>query len=104
MSENDRQAAESHAELEKREVLDIAVALRYAGNGAPKVVAKGKGVIAEQIIAKAQENKIPLKADPGLANLLSSVPLGDEIPRELYVAVAEVLAFAYLLSEKHKSG
>ena len=78
----------------------IAIALRYAGNGAPKVTAKGKGVIAEQILAKAKEHKIPLKTDHGLVKLLSGVPLGDEIPRELYLAVAEVLAFAYMLSEK----
>ncbi|TAN48194.1 MAG: hypothetical protein EPN21_15480 [Methylococcaceae bacterium] len=101
LPESRRVLAESPRLQEKRDLLDIAVALRYAGNGAPKVVAKGKGVIAEQIIAKAQENKIPMKADPGLASLLSSVPLGDEIPRELYVAVAEVLAFAYMLSEKN---
>lgn len=79
---------------------ELAVALRYEGNGAPKVVAKGKGVIAEQIIAKAKEHKIPMKTDSSLAGLLSNVPLGDEIPRELYLAVAEVLAFAYMLSEK----
>lgn len=85
---------------EERKTPGLAVALHYDGGGAPKVVAKGKGVVAEQILARAKEHKIPLKADPGLAKLLSGVPLGDEIPRELYIAVAEVLAFAYMLSEK----
>ncbi|BBL70492.1 EscU/YscU/HrcU family type III secretion system export apparatus switch protein [Methylogaea oryzae] len=83
-----------------KQELDLAVALRYEGSGVPKVVAKGKGLVAEQIVAKAKEHKVPLKSDTGLVSLLSSVPLGDEIPRELYLAVAEVLAFAYMLSEK----
>lgn len=86
----------------ERKAPELAIALRYEGDGAPKVTAKGKGVVAEQIIAKAKEHKIPLKTDPGLAKLLSGVPLGDEIPRELYLAVAEVLAFAYMLSEKNR--
>jgi flagellar biosynthesis protein len=77
--------------------LEIAVALRYDGQGAPFVAAKGKGQIAEQIIAKAKEHDIPLREEPELVKLLSKVPLGDEIPRELYVAVAEVIAFAYSL-------
>lgn len=85
---------------EERKDPELAIALRYKGSGAPKVVAKGKGLIAEQIVSKAKEHKIPLKNDTGLAQLLSGVPLGDEIPRELYIAVAEVLAFAYMLSEK----
>ena len=79
---------------------ELAVALRYEGSVAPKVTAKGKCAIAKSILAKAQEHHIPLKSDPALANLLASIPLGDEIPRELYMAVAEVLAFAFLLSEK----
>lgn len=88
------------SESRKTPELELAVALRYQGSGVPKVVAKGKGAVAEQIVAKAKEHKIPLKTDEGLVNLLSGVPLGDEIPRELYLAVAEVLAFAYMLSEK----
>ena len=79
---------------------DLAVALHYDGNQAPRVTAKGSGAVAEQIIAIAREHDIPLHADPGLVQLLSNVPLGEEIPRELYLAVAEVIAFAYLLSGK----
>lgn len=85
---------------EPKKTPSLAVALRYEGSGAPKVVAKGKKLIAEQIIEKAKEHNIPMKADAGLVGVLSSVPLGDDIPRELYLAVAEVLAFAYMLSEK----
>jgi flagellar biosynthesis protein len=77
---------------------NIAVALNYDGNGAPKVTAKGKGLVAERIIDLAEEHGIPLRQDAGLVGFLASVPLGDEIPRELYLAVAEVIAFAYFLS------
>jgi flagellar biosynthesis protein len=80
---------------------NIAVALNYDGTGAPKVTAKGKGLLAERIIKLAEESGIPLRQDAGLVQVLASVPLDREIPRELYVAVAEVIAFAYLLSGKH---
>lgn len=79
---------------------EVAVALRYDGTSAPRVVAKGRGELAEQIVAKAREHVVPLHSDPQLASVLAKVPLGEEIPRELYVAVAEVLAFVYWLSGK----
>ena len=79
---------------------DIAVALHYDGVTAPKVTAKGSGRLANKIIDLAQEHEVPIHSDPALVKVLSNVPLGDEIPRELYVAVAEVIAFAYLLSGK----
>ncbi|GAB6068079.1 EscU/YscU/HrcU family type III secretion system export apparatus switch protein [Methylothermus subterraneus] len=80
--------------------VDLAVALHYDGTAAPQVVAKGQGELAERIVAKAQEHAVPLHRDPQLAKLLVQIPLGEEIPRELYVAVAEVIAFAYWLSGK----
>lgn len=76
----------------------LAVALRYDGRGAPKVTAKGQGVVAESIIDIARAHDIPLDEDPALALALSQIPLGEEIPEALYVAVAEVLAFAFMLS------
>ena len=79
---------------------NIAVALNYDGTGAPKVTAKGRGLLAEGIIELAEKNHIPLRQDAGLVQVLASVPMEHEIPRELYVAVAEVIAFAYLLSGK----
>lgn len=79
---------------------DIAVALKYDGKNAPKVTAKGSGITAEQILALAEQHGIPLQTEPELARILAQVPLGDEIPRELYIAVAEVIAFAYYLSGK----
>jgi len=79
---------------------DLAVALKYDGKNAPKVTAKGEGVTAEQILAIAEQHGIPLQTEPELAKILAQVPLGDEIPKELYTAVAEIIAFAYYLSGK----
>lgn len=83
-----------------------AVALRYKTNEdtAPVVIAKGTGLIAERIIALAEENKIPLYQDPDLVELLSKIDLGYLIPAELYKAVAEVLAFIYRMNEKFDKG
>ena len=63
--------------------------------GAPEIVATGRGVVAEQIVALARENDIPLHQDPGLVEALARLDVGTVIPRELYVVVAEVLAFVY---------
>ena len=84
--------------------LRTAVALHYDGDNAPTITAKGKGALAEQIIALAREHGIPLQEDPGLVALLSQIELGSEIPDNLYRAVAEVIAFAYLLSGKFPAG
>lgn len=81
-----------------RRATKTAVALSYDGDGAPRVTASGHGMVAERIIEVARENDVPYQQNAELARLLSQVELGDEIPRALYVAVAEVLAFAYTLS------
>ncbi len=77
-----------------------AVALHYSGQGAPRVVAKGGGEVAQQIIARAIDHGVPLQEDPALVAALARLDLGREIPRELYVAVAQVLAFAWTLTGK----
>ena len=77
-----------------------AVALYYDGITAPKLTAKGTFEIAEEIIALAKEHDIPIREEPELVNLLSRLKLGEEIPRELYIAVAEVIAFAYMIKGK----
>jgi len=79
---------------------NIAIALQYDGESAPTITAKGQGGLAQEIIELALANNIPLDNNPELVNVLSSIPLGDEIPEDLYIAVAEVIAFAYLLSGK----
>ena len=83
---------------------DIAVALSYDGSNAPRVTAKGEQQLAEQIIAAAQEAGVPLYPDPELAMILSQIPLGEEIPDNLYKAIAEVIAFAYILAGKVPQG
>lgn len=80
----------------------LAVALHYSGRGAPRVVAKGGGLVAENIIATARAHGVPLDEDPALAGALARVDLGREIPRELYLAVAQVLAFAWVVAGKSK--
>jgi len=77
-------------------------ALKYdqATNMAPRVVAKGKGHIAEQIVQVARENDVPLLEDRNLANVLEAMELESEIPPELYRAIAEVLVFIYRLNGK----
>jgi flagellar biosynthesis protein len=79
---------------------DVAVALHYDGKNAPRVKAKGHDEIAERIREIAREHDVPLHEDAVLAHVLSKIDLGEEIPRSLYIAVAEVIAFAYLLAGK----
>lgn len=70
---------------------------------APRVAASGKGYLAEKIIATARESGIHIHEDPNLIELLAKIPVGDEIPVELYQTVAEVLAFVYQVNEKFKT-
>lgn len=74
-----------------------AVALSYDGVCAPVLSAKGAGDIADEIIAIAKEHDIPIREEPELLDLLAKLKIDEEIPRELYVAVAEVIAFAYMI-------
>jgi len=79
---------------------DIAVALLYEDGKTPKVIAKGKDQSAKNIIKKGADAGVPLYAEPELAPVLAQIPLGDDIPESLYRAVAEVIAFAYIISGK----
>ena len=76
----------------------LAVALHYDRTGAPRVVAKGRGSIGAKIIEVANAHGIPIEENEVLAGALSNVELGDEIPTELYKAVAEVLIFVLRLT------
>jgi flagellar biosynthesis protein len=79
-----------------------AVALRYAPKKdfAPKLVAKGRGYLAEKIIELARLHNIPIRHDKKLLQILSRLDLEEEIPPEVYKAVAEILAFIYRLSNR----
>ena len=79
-----------------------AVALKYETekDAAPRVVAKGRDVIAEKIIETARANNVPLHEDKNLVQVLEALDLDTQIPPELYRAVAEVLAFIYRLNAR----
>ena len=78
---------------EKKKV-KTAVAVAYEpGDKAPKILASGRGEVAEKIIAKAKENDVPFYKDNKLAETLSKLEIGDAIPPELYEVVAEILVF-----------
>ncbi|MGP4068060.1 EscU/YscU/HrcU family type III secretion system export apparatus switch protein [Halobacillus sp. B29] len=74
-----------------------AIALRYQfdNEAAPKVVAKGAGYVAENIMEKAKDNQVPIQEDSTLVELLSELNINEQIPEELYHVVAEVFAFIY---------
>lgn len=78
-----------------------AIALSYKDDqhDAPRVVAKGAGFIAEQILAAAKQNAIPVYQNKALSSMLMAVELDREIPPELYKAVAEVLAYIYRIDQ-----
>jgi flagellar biosynthesis protein len=82
----------------------LAVALKYAaGDSAPTVVAKGRGLIAEEIISRAREHGIFVHESPELVALLSQVNLDAQIPPQLYIAVAELLAWIYQVERQEMS-
>lgn len=78
----------------KKNKIKQAIALEYDPNDeAPKVVASGRGILADKIIEKAKEHDVPVHKDDKLADTLSRLEIGDMIPPELYEVVAEILVF-----------
>jgi flagellar biosynthesis protein len=79
-----------------------AVALRYQPqrDHAPRLVATGRGYLADKILELAQRYNIPVRRDRNLLQVLSRLDLNEEIPHEVYKAVAEILAFIYRLSSR----
>lgn len=77
-----------------------AAALYYDGHKAPVVTASGRGDVADEIINIAADNAIPLYENPELSELLVQLELGDEVPEALYITVAEVIAFVYMIQGK----
>ncbi len=86
----------------KQDNIKKAVALKYDGKGdiAPRIKAKGAGVVAEKIIELAKKHGVPIKDDPDLVEILSQLKIDEAIPPEVYVAVAELLSFVYSLNSK----
>lgn len=81
-----------------------AIALSYQSeqDAAPKVVAKGKGYIAETILERAKMNEVPIQEDASLLELLSELNINEQIPEELFHVVAEVFAFIYKTDQQMK--
>ncbi|WP_180994246.1 FlhB-like flagellar biosynthesis protein [Bacillus sp. Marseille-P3661] len=82
-----------------------AVALSYDSSSdiAPKVIAKGKGIVAENILEKAKQHDIPIQEDPSLVELLSQLEINETIPEQLYQVVAEIFAFIYKIDQNIES-
>lgn len=87
------------AEMQKR-----AAAIRYeaAKDDAPRLTAKGSGHVAQRIIELARRNDIPVREDRALVQILSRLDIDQQIPPELYRAVAEILAFVYSANEQYR--
>ena len=89
----------------RKDDLKSAVALAYSqSDAAPRVVAKGRGLMAEQIITRAQEHGVYVHESPELVSLLMQIDLDQRIPPQLYVAVAELLAWIYRLESGRPAG
>lgn len=88
----------------KNKMAEKAVALLYDRDrgGAPQVVASGRGEIAARIVETARQSGVQVVEDPDLLEVLARVPVGQEIPDDLYQAVAEVLAFVYRVNGRWK--
>ncbi|HWI47858.1 MAG TPA: EscU/YscU/HrcU family type III secretion system export apparatus switch protein [Rummeliibacillus sp.] len=80
----------------------VALSFNSMNSDAPKVIAKGRGQIAENILEQAEIHNIPIQEDASLVQLLGQLDLNESIPEELYQAVAEVFAFIYRLDQLHE--
>ena len=90
---------------EKRKSTPKAAALKYipGRDRAPKVTAKGSGILAQRIIELAQKQGIPIKEDPALVEILAQLDFYQEIPPSIYVVVAEILAFVYSMNNRWRN-
>ena len=87
--------------MPKRKVQEAA-ALRYqSGDNAPVITALGRGLVAEKIVEKARESSVPVVSDTLLAHALTQLNLGDEIPREFYAIVAQVLIMVSRMDDEY---
>lgn len=77
-----------------------AVALNYDGTSAPRITAKGQDLLAQEIIDLAEQAGVHIHQDPHLCDFLQRLEVGDQIPEELYLLIAELIAFVYVLDGK----
>ena len=87
----------------RKSLIKSAVSIQYNAktDKAPKVTAKGKGMVGEKIVALAKEHGIPIKEDPDLVQILSQVDIDEEIPPAMYHVLAELLAFIYRINQEY---
>jgi flagellar biosynthesis protein len=90
--------------MRKKEHIRMAASIRYdrKKDRAPRLTAKGRGILADKIIELAREHDIPIKEDPALISILCRLDIDEEIPHDLYRAVAEILAFIYTQNERYR--
>ncbi len=86
--------------MDERKRKAAALQYRHQVDQAPKVTAKGQGVVAERIIEMARTHGIPIKSDPALVEVLCQLDVDRDIPPELYRAVAQILAYVYRMTGK----
>jgi flagellar biosynthesis protein len=91
------------SESEPRQTAAAALKYNPPEDSAPRLIAKGRGEIAERILALARKHRIPIREDPDLIAVLSQLDLDKEIPSELYKPIAEILSFIYRVNEKAKN-
>lgn len=94
---------------QKKSPIQKAVALQYdPTDQAPRVIAKGKGIVADQIMDRGKRHGVPIQEDPSLVEVLSKLDLDTQIPPELYQVVAEILGWIYRsdqqLGQRRKEG
>lgn len=87
-------------EFEQQRTVTLAVALHYDEKTAPVVTAKGDNELAQKIYEIARHHNVPIQENNELVKILSTIELGEQIPEMLYLAVAEIIAFAYYLQGK----
>jgi flagellar biosynthesis protein len=92
-------------DLEPKKKLRQAVALKYLpkADRAPKVTAKGSGLVAEKIVDLAKKHGVPIQEDPTLVQILAQLDFYQEIPPSVYGVVAEILAFIYKMNQKYRT-
>jgi flagellar biosynthesis protein len=90
--------------MRKKEDLRMAASIRYdkKKDDAPRLTAKGRGLLADKIIELARKHDINVKEDPALVSILCRLDIDEEIPPELFIAVAEILAFVYSTNERYR--
>ncbi len=88
------------SEMPKERALAVAMQYQRGSREAPRITAKGRGLLAERIVALAQENDVVIESNSALAEALSGVEIDDSIPLELYESIAVVIGFVLRLGTK----